>query len=292
MSTPLRQRFLEDLQLKGLSARTQECYVIHVKKLADYFHKSPEFISEEELRKYYLYFKNEKKYSESFFKQSLTAVKALHEYTLKREMPLANFIIPRKISKLPDILSHEEVRLILSNLRIFRYRACLTAIYSLGLRLGEGVGLQVADIDSARMLAHIRNGKGAKDRYVPLPKRTLEMLRQFWVTHKNPKLLFPAPGRGRGNGVHSAYAAEPMPRSSVQIVLQDVIKELGIKKRVSPHTFRHSYATHLMESGINLRLIQIYLGHSSPKTTALYAHLTSAAHQAAHDKIQQLMSDL
>ncbi len=155
--------------------------------------------------------------------------------------------------------------------------------------MGEGIGLQVADIDSARMLAHIRNGKGAKDRYVPLPNRTLDMLRQFWVTHRHPKLLFPAPGRG---GIHSPHATESMPRSSLQIVLQEVIKELGIKKRVSPHTFRHSYATHLMESGINLRLIQIYLGHSSPATTSIYTHLTTTTHQIAHEKIHQLMADL
>lgn len=289
MVTLLRQRFLEDLQLKGLSPRTQECYVKHVKKLADYYHKSPKCISEEELRRYYLYFKNDKKYSESFFKQSLTAVKALYDYTLKSEMPITNFIIPRRVKKLPDILSHEEVRRILSQVRIFRYRACLTAIYSLGLRLGEGTNLQVGDIDSARMLVHIRNGKGAKDRYVPLPRRTLAILREFWKTHNNPRLLFPAPGRG---GIHSAQADESMPRSSIQIVLQDVLKELGIRKRVTAHTLRHSYATHLLEAGINLRLIQIYLGHASPATTSIYTHLTTTAHNAAQDKIHQLMADL
>jgi site-specific recombinase XerD len=287
--TPLRQRFIEDMTLKGLSERTRACYANHVAKLARHYMKSPDVLTEEDLRGYFLHMKNVKRYSECFFKQSLSAVKFFFEHTLKRQWTFLGFVIPRKVKKLPDILSVQEVRRLLSSVRLFRYRAVLTAIYSLGLRLSEGTSLRVNDIDGARMLVHVRNGKGARDRYVPLPERTLAILREYWKTHRNPTLLFPAPGRG---GVHSPHAQEPMPRSSVQTVLREAVLELGLNKRVSPHTLRHSYATHLMEAGINLRLIQIYLGHSSPATTSLYTHLTTTAHAAAHKTIQALMADL
>jgi site-specific recombinase XerD len=287
--TPLRQRFNEDMTLKGLSERTRDCYTKHVHKLAHHYMKSPDVLSEEDLRGYFLHMKNVKRYSECFFKQGLSAVKFLFEHTLARPMPVLGFVIPRKERKLPDILSVAEVRRLLSHIRIFRYRAALTAIYSLGLRLGEGISLRVRDIDSGRKLVHVHHGKGARDRFVPLPDTTLSLLREFWKTHRNPELLFPAPGRG---GIHMAQSKDPMPRSSLQIVLRDAVKEMGFQKRVTPHTLRHSYATHLMEAGVNLRLIQIYLGHHSPATTSLYTHLTGPAHADAYKSIQGLMADL
>jgi site-specific recombinase XerD len=287
--TPLRQKFIDDMTLKGLSERTRQCYANHVFKLAKHFMKSPDVLSESDLREYLLFMKNVKRYSECFFKQSLSALKFLYERTLARPMPVLGFVIPRKERKLPDILSVPEVRALLSRIRIFRYRAALTAIYSLGLRLGEGTNLRVRDIDSGRMLVHVHHGKGAKDRFVPLPDRTLTMLQDFWKTHRNKELLFPAPGRG---GIHMAESLDPMPRSSLQIVLRDAVKEMGFQKRITPHTLRHSYATHLMEAGVNLRLIQIYLGHHSPATTSLYTHLTGPAHADAYKSIQGLMADL
>lgn len=164
----LRQRFVEDLQLKGLSERTQECYTNHVWKLAKYYKKAPDVLNEEEIRQYFLYMKNVKKYSESFFKQGFTAIKFLYENTLNRNWTIMDFVIPRKEKKLPDVLTIDEVRTILSRTRLLRYRVCLTAIYSLGLRLSEGVSLHVRDIDSGRMLVHIHHGKGAKDRFVSM----------------------------------------------------------------------------------------------------------------------------
>ncbi len=149
--------------------------------------------------------------------------------------------------------------------------------------------MQIGDIHSDRMLVHVRFGKGGKDRYVPLPHKTLEILRDFWKTHRNPLWLFPAPGRG---GVGMSTATEPIPRSSVQIVFKAVLRECGIHKRASVHTLRHSYATHLLEKGVNLRLIQQYLGHRSPRTTAIYTHLTQTAYAAGYKVIEELMNDL
>jgi len=287
--TELRQRMIEYLQLRGLSERTQEMYVRAVRQLAEHYHKSPDLITEEELRQYFLYIKNVKKYSRSASTIALCGIKFFFEHTLQRDWTTLRFVRPPREKKLPVILSPEEVRRILGCVRLPRYRVCLTTIYSCGLRLQEGTHLQVPDIDSARMVIHIRQGKGGKDRYVPLPHRTLERLRQYWLTHRHPVWIFPAPGRG---GTHLSTASDPMPRSSVQDAFRAALKDSGIHKRASVHTLRHSWATHLLEAGVNLRLIQEYLGHSSPSTTSVYTHLTVRAEQLASEAINRLMSDL
>jgi len=287
--TPLRQRMLEDLQLRGLSERTQEMYVRAVRQLAEHYHKSPDRITEEELREYFLYLKQVKKYSRSASTIALCGIKFFYEHTLKREWSTLTFVRPPREKKLPVILSVDEVRTILAHLKLLRYRVCLTTIYSCGLRLQEGTHLQVPDIDGARMLVHVRCGKGAKDRYVPLPQRTLEMLRQDWTTHRHPVWIFPAPGRG---GIGMSTASAPMPRNSVQDAFRAALKHSGSHKRASVHTLRHSYATHLLEAGVNLRLIQDYLGHNTPTTTAIYTHLTVKADAMARDALTELMADL
>jgi integrase/recombinase XerD len=287
--THLRQRMLEDLQLRSLSERTQEMYVRAVRQLAEHYHKSPDRITEEELRDYFLYLKNVKHYSRSASTIALCGIKFFYEHTLRREWTTLTFVRAPREKKLPVILSREEVRTILAQLQLLRYRVCLTTIYSCGLRLQEGTHLQVTDIDAARMCIHIRHGKGAKDRYVPLPQRTLQLLRAYWLTHRHPVWIFPAPGRG-GTGLSTA--TQPMPRSSVQDAFRAALKASGIPKRASVHTLRHSWATHLLEAGVNLRLIQEYLGHHSPATTALYTHLTLTAHEMAAPSINRLMKDL
>ena len=166
---------------------------------------------------------------------------------------------------------------------------CLTTIYSCGLRLREGVSLQVTDIDGERKMLHVRQGKGNKDRYVPLPDNTLIVLRHYWSTHRHPVWLFPAPTRA---GVPPSSATRPMDESGVQRAFKAALQESGVQKDASVHTLRHSYATHLLEAGVNLRLIQAYLGHSSPKTTALYTHLTREANALATDAINRVMAPL
>ena len=287
--TELRQRMIECLQLRGLSARTQESYVRAVRQLAEHYHKSPDLITEEELRQYFLFIKNVKHYSRPTMTIAICGIKFFFERTLQREWQTFNLVRPAAEKKLPVILSLAEVRQILSRIRLPRYRVCLSTIYSCGLRLQEGTNLRVADIDSARMMLHVRHGKGAKDRYVPLPERTLALLRQYWKTHRNPLLLFPAEGR---NHIDLAQASEPMSKSSVQDAFHAALKESGNHKRASVHTLRHSWATHLLEAGVNLRLIQEWLGHSSPATTSVYTHLTVKAEQLGAQAINQLMSDL
>jgi integrase/recombinase XerD len=287
--TQLRQRMIEDLQLRGLSARTQEMYVRAIRQLAEHYHKSPDCITEEELRAYFLYLKNVKHYSRSASTIALCGIKFFYEHTLQRAWTTLTFVRPPREKKLPVILSIAEVRTILAHLKLLRYRVCLTTIYACGLRLQEGTHLQVPDIDSARLLVHVRGGKGAKDRYVPLPQPTLELLRQYWKTHRHPVWLFPAPGRG---GIAMPTATAPMPRSSVQDAFRAARTASGIHKRASVHTLRHSYATHLLEAGVNLRLIQEYLGHNTPTTTAIYTHLTLKADAIARDALNRLMTDL
>lgn len=195
-----------------------------------------------------------------------------------------NFIRPAREKKLPVILSQEEVRRILGCLGRAHYRVCLSTIYACGLRLQEGVSLRVEDIDSSRGLLHVRGGKGNKDRYVPLPATSLELLRGYWRIHRHPLWLFPAQ---QGSGTTQALDV-----SGVQRAFKAALHESGIAKRASVHTLRHSYATHLLEAGVNLRLIQSYLGHTSLSTTAIYTHLTCRTEEMAAQTINRLMADL
>jgi site-specific recombinase XerD len=280
---------IECLQLRGLSARTQESYLRAVRQLAEHYHKAPDLITEAELRQYFLFLKNVKRYSRPTMTIAICGIKFFFERTLAKEWTTFNLVRPAPEKKLPVILSQKEVRQILSRIRLPRYKVCLSTIYACGLRLQEGTNLHVSDIDSARLMLHVRHGKGAKDRYVPLPTRTLELLRQYWRTHRHPRLLFPAAGR---NHIDLAKATEPMSKRSVQDAFHAALKESGNHKRASVHTLRHSWATHLLEAGVNLRLIQEWLGHNSPATTSVYTHLTVKAEQLGAAAINQLMKDL
>jgi integrase/recombinase XerD len=282
-------RMHEDLQLKKLAEETQRNYLRAVRKLSEHFNRPADQITEEELRQYFLYLKNERHFSFSASNQALCGIKFFYTHTIQRDWPTLEFVRASREKKLPVVLSQQEVQQVLSTVRIFRHRACLTTIYSCGLRIKEGTHLQVCDIDSDRMLVHVRFAKGGIERYVPLPQKTLEILRNFWRTHRNPTWLFPAPGRGCAG---MSNAKEPLPRASVQMVFKAVLRDCGIHKRATVHTLRHSYATHLLEKGVNLRLIQQYLGHRSPRTTAIYTHLTQTAYAAGYKAIEDLMNNL
>ena len=288
--TRLKQRMIEDLQLRGLSPSTQDAYVRVVRQLAEHYDKPPAEITEEELRQYFLYLTNGKGVSASAFRIALCGIKFFYQYTLKRERPTLDLVRPAKEKKLPVVLSVEEVHQVLGCVRRRHYRVCLTTIYSCGLRLQEGVHLQVADIDSARMLVHVHRGKGAKDRFVPLPQHTLDLLRGYWAAHRNPTWIFPTT---RPADVFSlAAATRSMEVSSVQKALKAAVVESGLHKPATVHTLRHSYATHLLEAGVNLRVIQAYLGHSSPTSTAIYTHLTRKVEDRAAKAINRVMDSL
>jgi len=288
--TPLRQRMIQDMQLRGFSARTQECYAAAVRQLAEHYHTSPDQLTEEHLRGYFLYLANEKKVARATATIALCGIKFFYEQTLQRQWPTLQLIRPPREKKLPVVLSRQEVRRALGAVRIPVYRACLTTIYAGGLRLLEGAHLQVPDIDGDRMLFHI-HGKGKKDRYVPLPQPTLHMLRAFWRTHRSPLWLFPAPTR-HGLQHSLAHNGGPVTDSSLQSAFRRAIQQSGIVKRAHVHTLRHSYATHLLEAGVNLRIIQENLGHGSARTTQIYTHLTREVRATLTDPLNQLLQGL
>jgi integrase/recombinase XerD len=261
----LREKMIEDLRLRGLSPRTEEAYVRAVRQLAEYCKKPPDQISEDDLRQYFLYLKNVKKVSRSTHTIALCGIKFFYEHTLERSWHTLDLVRPKKSKKLPVVLSVEEVGQILSLVYKSHYRVCLTTIYACGLRLLEGVRLEVRDIDGQRNMLHIHHAKGNRERYVPIPEQCLEMLRLHWRTHRNPQWLFPAPHQ----------YDKVMHETGVQRAFRSALQESGITKKATVHTLRHSYATHLLEAGVNLRIIQGYLGHASPSTTAIYTHLTA-----------------
>jgi len=279
----LRQKMIEDMQLHGFAERTQKSYMQAVRQLADYYHKPPDQISEEELRQYFLYLKNVKKVARSTITLALCGIKFFYERTLQRQWAVLALMRPPREKKLPVVLSVEEVRQILARVRRWPYRVCLSTIYTCGLRLQEGLRLQISHIDGARQLVHVCHGKGGKDRYVPLPKPVLEMLRQYWTAHRDPVWIFPSS--------HQAVKG-PMDASGLQRAFHAALLESGIQKPATVHTLRHSYATHLLEAGLNLRIIQTYLGHASPNTTAIYTHLTQPSEDLAIRTVNRVVAGL
>jgi integrase len=287
--TTLRRRMIEDMQLRGLSERTQETYIRAVRQLAEHYGVSPDQLTDEELRQYFVFLHTEKHLSRASCTIALCAIKFFYEHTLRRQWERLDLVRPAREKKLPVVLSPEEVWQVIGLVRLPHYRVCLSLIASCGLRLLEGVRLRVPQIDSRRMQLHIQAGKGNKDRYVPLPPRLLPLLRSHWATHRNPVWLFPSPGP---SGDQRATATVPMEESALQKAFRRAVAEAGIRKPASVHTLRHSWATHLLESGVNLHLIQVWLGHSSPTTTTIYTHLTRKAEQQADAALEAFTAGL
>jgi integrase/recombinase XerD len=281
--TELRQKMIEDMQLNGLAARTQAAYVLAVRQLAEYHRKPPDQMSETDLREYFLYLKNVKQVSRSTSTLALCGIKFFYEKTLGEKWPVLDLVRPAKESKLPVVLSIGEVGRILGGVRHSHYRVCLTLIYACGLRLLEGVHMRVNQIDGARQQVHVRGGKGNKDRYVPIPEVTLAMLRAYWRGHRHREWLFP---------VRRKVRPGPMCKSGVQRAFRASLRASGINKAATVHTLRHSYATHLLEAGVNLRVIQLYLGHASITTTARYLHLTQVGKGKSVEVINQMLGEV
>ena len=289
-------RLEEDFDLRGLSARSRKAYLGAVRQLGKHCGRALDKLGDEEVRGYFLHLIDVRRVSPSTVNQQLYAIKFLFEITLKRRLPCLKTIRPKKSRKLPVVLSVPEVRAILRRIRAARIRACMTAIYSCGLRLMEGTHLKAADIDGDRMFLRVESGKGDKDRYVPLPSRTLLLLREYWRNDRPlhvaefpasraglspPDALFPA---GTADGVVG-------PRS-VQRAIKLAVAQCGIQKKATVHTLRHSYATHLLERGVPLPVIQKVLGHSSARTTLVYTHLTEPSICRVRETIDELMADL
>ncbi len=281
-----QESLITTLQLNGKAERTQANYIRQIRILTEHFHKTPDLITEEELQEYFLHRRNVSKWAPSTMKSCYAGIRFFFENVLKRDWHIFKIVRAKTEYRMPTVLTIEEVRTILAHVTSSRNHAFLTTVYSCGLRLTEALQLQVSDIDSSRMMIHVHQGKGSKDRYVPLPQATLEILRKHWATHKNPRLIFPS----RGIYDKGWTSDNPISVSTVQAALRQAVRAAGIqKRRISVHTLRHSYATHLLESGVNLRVIQRYLGHSQLDTTMMYLHLTNKGQEDALKLINQIM---
>jgi integrase len=261
-----------------------------VRQFSEHLGRSPERSCPEDLRQYFIHLKTQKRFSRQSSTQAICALKLFWEKTLQRPWPAElEFVRATPQFKLPVVLSASEVRRILAQVQLPEHRTALSLIYSCGLRLGEALHLEVSHIDSKRMFLHICAAKGNRDRYVPLPKRTLGLLRAHWKTHRHPRLLFPAKGHG---GQGAPTATEPLCRSTLQRAFRLALKASGVQKAAHIHTLRHSYATHLLEQGENLRQLQVNLGHRSPVVTARYTHLTTLCQTQHQQRLDRLMGDL
>lgn len=284
------ERSMKALQLAGLADRTQYSYTRDVRLLVEFCGKTPDLISEQELEEYFLNRRNVAKWSAGTLRVCYSAIRFFFEKVLQRTWNIFGYLRAERPKKLPAVLSQEEIARILSCVQTPHNRAFLITAYSCGLRLQEALYLEVGDIDSDRMLIHVHRGKGAKDRMVPLPPPTLAVLREHWKSHRNPRLIFPALSHGQRL---AATAQSPLGKATVQIAMKDAVRRAGITKRsVHIHTLRHSYATHLLEEGVNLRVIQRYLGHSRIETTMMYLHLTRKGHDDAVEIINRLMAEI
>jgi site-specific recombinase XerD len=272
---------IQDMQLRGLAANTQKAYVQAVKGLAQHFKRSPDKLTEEEVRDFFVYLSKTKRCAKSTLQVYLFGIKFLFRHTLRRPLDILDLIRPGRNRKLPAVLSREETRQLLAGIRRPEARMSALLMYTCGLRVSEATRLRAGDIDSRRMLVAVRNGKGNRDRYVPLPQRTLQLLRAYWREHRPAHWLFPD---------HSGRQA--IPRDSVLKCIHAAAPNCRITKRIGCHTLRHSYATHLLEAGCDLRTIQVLLGHRSIRSTIPYLHLTPKAMSNVQRLVNDLMGDL
>jgi site-specific recombinase XerD len=289
-------RLEEDFDLRGLSARSRKAYLSAVRQLGRHCGRPPDELGDGDVRNFFLHLIKVRRVSPSTVSQKLYAIKFLFEVTLRRRLECLKTIRPKKSRKLPVVLSVPEVRSVLKRIRVARIRACMTAIYSCGLRLLEGTRLRASQIDGDRMLLRVESGKGDKDRYVPLPSRALRLLREYWRNDR-PLHLAELPackvGLSPPDALFPAGAAEGVVGStSVQKAMKRAVAECGIAKAATVHTLRHSYATHLLERGVPLPVIQELLGHRSPRTTLVYTHLTEPSVVRVRETIDELMADL
>lgn len=279
--TELRRRMIQDMELRGLKPNTQQAYLDAVKDLARHYGRSPDLLSEEELRRYFVHLTQSRRCAKSTLRVRLFGIKFLFRHTLRRPLPVFDLIrLPRQ-RKLPTVLSRQEVRQLLARIRRPAARMVALVMYSCGLRVTSATRLGARDIDSKRMMICVRNGKADKDQYVPLPRRTLDRLRDYWRQHKPGRWLFPDRS---GHG--------PIRRESVLQSIRAAAREAQLAKPIGCHTLRHSYATHLLENGVDLRAIQTLLGHRSIRSTVGYLHLTPAGIKNVHRSVDDLMGDL
>jgi integrase/recombinase XerD len=264
--TPLRQRMLEDLQIRNYSPTTIRIYLHAITEFAQHFSKPPDQLGAEHIRQYQLFLVKEKQVSLPAYIQMVCALRFLYTHTLGRKISIERIPFPRRERKLPLILSREEVKALLEAPRNLRHRTLLATLYGSGLRVAEVTQLKVSDIDSARNVLQVRHGKGRKDRQTLLPAKLLDLLRCYWRSQRPTDWLFPG-----------ADARRPISPKAVFLACRKAAQRAGISKPIHPHSLRHAFATHLLEAGVNLRTIQILLGHANLETTARYLHVADVS---------------
>jgi len=280
--TPLRQRMLEELERRNYSPATTRGYILAVKQFAEHFGKSPEQLGAEEVRRFQLYLLKDKKLAPGTVEIRMSALRFLYKKTLKRrDLAYDDLIFPKTPRKLPVVLSPDEVTRLIEAAPNLMYRALLMLLYSTGIRRTEASLLKVSDIDSERRVIHIRQGKGSRDRDVPLSPKLLEALREYWRWKKPKVYLFPSTPGHRG-------LEGPISDKVVWYAYKIAASKAGIKKRIGPHTLRHTFATHLLEAGAGLRTIQLLLGHQELKHTTIYLHLSQRHLHAAINPLDQI----
>ena len=274
---PLRQRFIDDMRLRNLSPRTIEAYVHGVSKFAKHFGRSPDQLGPEHIRQFQLHLIGQQA-SWSQFNQAVCALRFLFRITLGRPDVITHLPFAKRPRLLPEVLTRDDVARFLSAALPGRDRTLLETAYSCGLRLRELLGLRVTDIDGQRMVLHVRHAKGKKDRLVPLSPRLLAVLRSYWRASRPRTWLFPGnkPGTALTDG-------------TVQRIAKRTAVRAGLAKRIHPHTLRHSFATHLLEAGVDLLTVQTILGHSHFYTTAKYLHISQRRLQGLPQLLEGLV---
>ena len=278
--TPLRQRMFEDLQLRNYSEQTTRAYLRCVADFAKYFGTSPEHLGPEQVRTYQLFLVQDKQLAWSTVVQTVCALRFFYTVTLRRPMMLEYIASPQRPLTLPIILSQAEVATLLTTPRNLKHRAILTTLSAAGLRVSALCQLQVTDIDSARMVLRVQQGKGQHDRSVMLSPKLLPLLRHYWQQEKPRPWLFPGIPRTR-----------PITARMVHRICRDAGQAAHLPKAIHPHLLRHSFATHLLEAGVDLRRIQLLLGHRSLRTTSRYLHVTPHALHATPSPLDALPLD-
>jgi integrase/recombinase XerD len=275
--TLLRQRMLEDLRIRNYAATTVDCYVRAVAEFAAHFNKPPDKLGPEEIRQWQLHLLNERKVQRSTYIQAICGLRFFYRHTLRRKFDIDRIAMPRREKKLPVILSREEVKALLTAPKNLGHRAILAVLYGSGLRVSEVTRLRVADLDRGRGVIWVRGGKGRKDRQVMLADSLREVLVAYWRWKRPVDWLFPGGKTGR-----------PLTTKAVFFTCKKAAKLAGIVKPAHPHSLRHAFATHLLEDGVNLVIIQNLLGHSDVSTTTRYLQVSNTAIRATRSPLETL----
>jgi integrase/recombinase XerD len=279
--TRLRKMMLEELQRRNYAQNTVRSYIKIVEKFAKHFGRSPEKLGPDQIREYQVHLFRDRHLSPGTVEQHVAALRFLYVKTLRRRYMHEHLPMPKRQRPLPDILSLDEVQRLLDSASNLYHRAMLMTLYSTGMRRAEMCRLRVSDVDSERMVIHIRHGKGGRDRDVPLSQKLLETLREYWRWMKPKTWLFPGTVNGRRADV-------PISEKMSWAACREAAQRAGIRKRVSPHILRHSYATHMLEAGADLRTIQMLLGHAKLEHSIVYLHLSQRHLKATANPLDAL----